>query len=72
MEIMKVYGIGSHTFFVAQVVRDEFFSEELELCVVHGFYQAWRLTGRSAELRTSLAADSFSKRGFHKESSQKL
>jgi flavin reductase (DIM6/NTAB) family NADH-FMN oxidoreductase RutF len=72
MEITKVYSIGSHTFFVAQVIRDEFFSKELELCVVHGFYQAWRLKGRSAELRASLAADSSSKRGFQKKSSPSL
>jgi flavin reductase (DIM6/NTAB) family NADH-FMN oxidoreductase RutF len=71
MEIRKVYSIGSHTFFVAQIIQDEFFFKELELCVVHGFYQAWRLKNKRAELRSSLAADSFSKKGFHKESRQK-
>jgi flavin reductase (DIM6/NTAB) family NADH-FMN oxidoreductase RutF len=69
MEIKKVYSIGSHTFFVAQIIHDEIFSKELELCVVHGFYQAWRLKDRDAELQASLAEDSFSKRGFQKESS---
>ncbi len=61
MEIKKVHGIGSHTFFVAQIIRDEISSNEPQLCVVHGFYQAWRLRGRSTELHASLQADSFNK-----------
>ena len=64
MEIKKVHSIGSHTFFVAQIIRDEVFSKGLELCVVHGFYQAWRLKGRRTELQASLAADSLNKRGL--------
>jgi flavin reductase (DIM6/NTAB) family NADH-FMN oxidoreductase RutF len=71
MEIKKVYSIGSHTFFVAQIIQDEIFSKGLELSVVHGFYQAWRLKGQRTELRASLAADSFSKKGFQEESRQK-
>ena len=63
MEVMKVRNIGSHTFFLAQIVRDETFSENLGLCVIHGFYQAWRLNGRSAELRASRAEDALYKRG---------
>jgi flavin reductase (DIM6/NTAB) family NADH-FMN oxidoreductase RutF len=71
MEIRKIYSIGSHTFFAAQIIRDEIFSKEPELCVVHGFYQAWRVKDQRAELQTSLATDSFSKKGFHEESRQK-
>jgi flavin reductase (DIM6/NTAB) family NADH-FMN oxidoreductase RutF len=64
MEVTKVRNIGSHTFFLARIVRDETFSEGLALCVIHGFYQAWRLNGRSAELQASRAEDSFYKRGL--------
>jgi hypothetical protein len=31
--------------------------------VIHGFYQAWRLQGKRAELNVSLAADAVNKRG---------
>jgi flavin reductase (DIM6/NTAB) family NADH-FMN oxidoreductase RutF len=64
MEIEKVQRIGSHTFFVARIVRDESFAQTAGLCVIHGFYQAWRLRGRYAELRASLAEDLFNKRAF--------
>jgi flavin reductase (DIM6/NTAB) family NADH-FMN oxidoreductase RutF len=67
MEIRKVKSVGSHTFFVAQIIRDETFSRGLELCVVHGFYQAWRLKGSRAGLQVSLAADALNKRGLQKE-----
>jgi len=63
MEVRKVRSIGSHILFLARIVRDETFSENLGLCVIHGFYQAWRLNGRSAELQASRANDSFYKRG---------
>jgi flavin reductase (DIM6/NTAB) family NADH-FMN oxidoreductase RutF len=64
LEVKEVHRIGSHTFFVAQIICDEIFYESLELCVIHGFYQAWRLKGRSAELRASRAQDSLYKRGL--------
>jgi flavin reductase (DIM6/NTAB) family NADH-FMN oxidoreductase RutF len=64
MEIEDVRPIGSHTFFVAKVISDENASTEPGLSVIHGFYQAWRLKGRSAELATSLAQDAFHKKGF--------
>jgi flavin reductase (DIM6/NTAB) family NADH-FMN oxidoreductase RutF len=64
MEVTKVRSIGSHIFFLARIVRDETLSKNLELCVIHGFYQAWRLNGRSAELRASRAEDSFYKSGL--------
>lgn len=65
LEVKKVHRIGSHTFFVAQIVRDETFSTEPGLCVVHGFYQAWRLKGRSADLQVAAAENAFNKKGFY-------
>jgi hypothetical protein len=65
MEVEAIRRIGSHTFFVARIVSDERFSEEEELHAIHGFYQAWRLKGRRAELETSVAEDAFNKRGFY-------
>jgi len=64
MEIVKTHCLGSHSFFVARITHDETFSYGLQLCVIHGFYQAWRLKGYSAELQASLADDCLSKRGF--------
>jgi flavin reductase (DIM6/NTAB) family NADH-FMN oxidoreductase RutF len=64
MEVTKVRSIGSHMFFLARIVRDETVSNDLGLSVIHGFYQAWRLNGRSAELQASRAEDSFYKRGI--------
>jgi hypothetical protein len=61
MEIERVHRIGSHTLFLAQLVFEESFAEAPELCVIHGFYQAWRLRGRKAELETSLREDSLNK-----------
>lgn len=63
MEIEMVHNLGSHTFFVARIIHDERFAEDVGLCIVHGFYQSWRLKGHRKELATSLADDSFNKRG---------
>jgi flavin reductase (DIM6/NTAB) family NADH-FMN oxidoreductase RutF len=63
MEIEKIHNLGSHTFFVARIIHDERFAEDVGLCIVHGFYQAWRLKGHRKELATSLADDLFNKRG---------
>jgi flavin reductase (DIM6/NTAB) family NADH-FMN oxidoreductase RutF len=65
MEVEEIRKIGSHTFFVAKIVRDETFDKSEMVCAIHGFYQAWRLKGRKAELRASLAEDSFNKRGSY-------
>jgi flavin reductase (DIM6/NTAB) family NADH-FMN oxidoreductase RutF len=64
MEIETARNIGSHTFFVARVIHDESFAGSVGLCIVHGFYQAWRLKGRRAELEASLAEDLLNKRGM--------
>lgn len=63
MEIREIHRIGSHTFFVAQVIHDEFISRVSELYVIHGFYQAWRLKGQRAELKASTIIDSVNKQG---------
>ncbi len=63
LEVESIHPIGSHTLFVARIVSDEGRSREPGLCVIHGFYQAWRLRGKSAELRVSLAEDAVNKRG---------
>jgi flavin reductase (DIM6/NTAB) family NADH-FMN oxidoreductase RutF len=63
MEIETVRNLGSHTFFVARIVHSEKFAESAGLCIVHGFYQAWRLRENCEELKTSLADDLFNKRG---------
>jgi flavin reductase (DIM6/NTAB) family NADH-FMN oxidoreductase RutF len=63
MEIEMARNLGSHTFFVARIIHDERFAEGVGLCIVHGFYQAWRLKGHREELAISLADDLFNKRG---------
>jgi flavin reductase (DIM6/NTAB) family NADH-FMN oxidoreductase RutF len=64
LKIETVSRIGSHMFFVARMVHDEIFTDSAGLCIVHGFYQAWRLKGRRAELEASLEADMLNKRGM--------
>jgi len=63
LQVEKVHPIGSHTFFVARVVREQVFSSAPQLCVIHGFYQAWRMRGKSAELNMSAVEDRLYKRG---------
>jgi flavin reductase (DIM6/NTAB) family NADH-FMN oxidoreductase RutF len=63
MEVETIRNLGSHTFFVARMIHDERFADSVGLCIVHGFYQAWRLKGHREELETSLANDLFNKRG---------
>jgi hypothetical protein len=63
MEIETVRNLGSHTFFVARIVHDDRSGSGVALCIVHGFYQAWRLKGHPEELKTSLADDLINKRG---------
>jgi flavin reductase (DIM6/NTAB) family NADH-FMN oxidoreductase RutF len=66
MEVDKIHKIGSHTFFVAHIVTDETCYADPVLCVVHGFYQAWRLKGRSRELQISVMENSSSKHGVYR------
>lgn len=61
LEIKGIHRIGSHRLFIARIVSDDRRQEAAEVCVVHGFYQFWRLRGRRAELATSLAADAVNK-----------
>lgn len=63
MQIERVHKVGSHRFFIARVVSDQRHEAGLQACVVHGFYQHWRLNGHQASLRASLAQDSINKRG---------
>jgi hypothetical protein len=67
LEIEAVHRLGSHMFFVARLVSDEISPEPAGLCIVHGFYQGWRLRGRRAELEASLVADQFNKRGVTRD-----
>jgi flavin reductase (DIM6/NTAB) family NADH-FMN oxidoreductase RutF len=66
MEVSKVHKIGSHTFFMARTVSDQTYFAAPVLCVVHGFYQAWRLKDRGAELQASVAENARSKKGIYR------
>jgi flavin reductase (DIM6/NTAB) family NADH-FMN oxidoreductase RutF len=63
VEIEKIQPIGSHTFFVGRIKKEERVATDIALHVVHGFYQAYRLRGRGDELRNAVAQDSVHKRG---------
>jgi flavin reductase (DIM6/NTAB) family NADH-FMN oxidoreductase RutF len=43
MQIETTHNLGSHTFFVARVIRDERHSDGAQFFMVHGIYQSWRL-----------------------------
>jgi hypothetical protein len=64
LKIETVRRLGSHRFFVAKIVHDETHEGSVGLCIVHGFYQAWRLKGRRAELEASLVEDLLNKKGI--------
>jgi flavin reductase (DIM6/NTAB) family NADH-FMN oxidoreductase RutF len=63
VEIQSAQYLGSHTFFVARIVNEQKSLATAGLCIIHGFYQAWRLRDYPAELRNSLTDDLFNKRG---------
>lgn len=65
MEVQMVRKIGSHTLFIARVISDERYSEGLELCVVHGFYQYWRLKEHKEELKASITRDYLNKSALY-------
>jgi hypothetical protein len=67
MEVETVHKLGSHIFFVARLVSDEISPGSAGLCIVHGFYQGWRMKGRRAELEASLVADHFNKKGVPRD-----
>jgi hypothetical protein len=63
LEVETVHRLGSHMFFVTRIVSDESVAEPNGLCIIHGFYQRWRLRGKHAEIEASLVADQINKRG---------
>jgi len=42
VEIETIRKLGSHTLFVARIVRDETWSDDPQFFMIHGLYQAWR------------------------------
>ncbi|MBB5315566.1 PNPOx family protein [Tunturibacter empetritectus] len=68
LEIWNSIAVGSHRFFIGQILEEETYTNELTFCSIHGFYQSWRLKKfeqRDRELARSLAADTFHKRERH-------
>jgi flavin reductase (DIM6/NTAB) family NADH-FMN oxidoreductase RutF len=63
MELETVRRIGSHSFFVARILRDTALSDEPSLCVIHGYYETRRLKGRAAEMKSALLEDYLNKHG---------
>ncbi len=57
IQVEQSQRIGSHRFFIGRIVSDEVQSTELQACIVHGFYQFWRLGGDSPMLQASIAED---------------
>ena len=43
LQIETTHHLGSHTFFVARVIRDERHHDGAQFFMVHGIYQSWRL-----------------------------
>jgi flavin reductase (DIM6/NTAB) family NADH-FMN oxidoreductase RutF len=65
LELEKVHKIGSHSFFIARILGDTVFSTEPSLCVIHGYYETWRVGGRAAEMKAALREDLLNKRGIN-------
>lgn len=64
LQVEQIRKIGSHTLFVACIVSDATFSDDLQVHMIHGFYQHWRVRGRKGELAASMAEDLLNKRGL--------
>jgi flavin reductase (DIM6/NTAB) family NADH-FMN oxidoreductase RutF len=43
LQIETTHNLGSHTFFVARVIREERHRDDAQFFMVHGIYQSWRL-----------------------------
>jgi flavin reductase (DIM6/NTAB) family NADH-FMN oxidoreductase RutF len=52
LRIETIRNLGSHTLFVARVIRDERHGEGQQFSVIHGVYQVWRLAHRHEHLKT--------------------
>lgn len=63
LQVELVHDLGSHRLFVARVISDETYTPDQQACVVHGFYQHWRLRGQPDKLAASVANDLMNKRG---------
>ena len=63
LEVEVNHLFGTHIFFAGRIVCDDRFNEAVELCVVHGHYQCYRLKVRGEDLAPSLAEDARIKRG---------
>jgi hypothetical protein len=57
IRIEKVCRLGSHRFFVGRIISDETRSTAPHACVIHGFYQYWRIGGDVAQLKASIQQD---------------
>jgi hypothetical protein len=42
MEVIATREMGSHTFFLARILEDEYCADGLRFFTIHGIYQAWR------------------------------
>lgn len=63
MEVEKSHRIGSHSFFVARILGDNVFSLQPSLCIIHGYYQTWRLSSHPAAMKAALLEDRLNKHG---------
>jgi len=61
LEVERIERLGSHSLFVARTLSDDRRSDEPQVHIIHGFYQYWRLRGRKAALRSSIAEDGINK-----------
>lgn len=57
LQVEEYRPLGSHRLFIARTISDETKSSEVQVCVVHGFYQCWRLRGERELLQASIAED---------------
>ena len=63
LKVHQLNRIGSHTLFIAQILSDDWRTDEPPVHIIHGFYQHWRLRGDKTKLHTSVIEDELNKRG---------
>jgi hypothetical protein len=63
LKIETVHQAGSHRFFIARTVSDAMRAGDPQACIVHGFYEYWRVRGDKIKLKRALIEDAINKRG---------
>jgi flavin reductase (DIM6/NTAB) family NADH-FMN oxidoreductase RutF len=72
LQVERVRRLRYHTFFLARVVSEEQLAAVPELCVVHGFYQDWRVKHLGIDKAHAAAENSYVSCPLSQDQAQRL